>query len=211
MKKPAQKKKKTTGRTDRTKSHPKFTAKQITEANLELFLSVFPEKYRLFTMEYTRSWNARAAYQKIHPKSKISTAKTEGHKLLKDDKVQLYLDWLAQESNDKFEVTKEGLMKDLQDVKQQCMTAVPVRDRDGDPIGDYIFNASGANKSIELQGKEIGMFVNKVEVDDGRTSQFIVHYHVVPEIKPIDMASPKFEKDITEAVKNYIRERKKKG
>ena len=53
------------------------------------------------------------------------------------------------------------------------------------------------------------MFVNKVQVDEGKTTHFLVHYHVVPEIKPVDMADPKFEEEITEAVKKYIRARKK--
>ncbi len=210
MKKTTQKKKKKqTGRTDK-RIHPKFTAKEITKENLELFLSVFPEPHRLFTLEYTRTWNARSAYQKIYPESSVRTAKSNGHKLLQTAKMQLYLDWLARVSSDKFEVSKEGLMKDLDTVKKQCMTAVPVTDSDGDEIGIYNFNAAGANKSIELQGKEIGMFVNKVELDDAKSSQFIVYYHVVPEIKPVDMASTRFEDDITEAVKNYIRDRLKK-
>lgn len=203
------KKKKQSGRTDK-KSHPKFTAKEITKENLELFLSVFNEPHRLFTLEYTHTWNARSSYQKIYPGSSERTAKSNGHKLLQDAKVQLYLDWLARVSNDKFEISRESLMKKLSTVTDQCMSAVPVVDSDGDPIGDYVFNAAGANKSIELQGKEIGMFVNKIEVDDARRSEFIVYYHVVPEIKPVDMASTKFEDDITEAVKNYILERKKK-
>ena len=211
MKKTTQKKKKKqSGRTDK-RIHPKFTAKEITKENLELFLSVFPEPHRLFTLEYKRTWNARSAYQKVYPESSERTAKSNGHKLLQTPKVQMYLDWLALKSNEKFEVSRDGLMKDLEKVKKQCMTDIPVLDRDGDPIGDYVFNASGANKSIELQGKEIGMFVNRVEVDDGKSAHFIVHYHVVPEIKPVDMASANFKDDITEAVKNYIRERKKKG
>ncbi len=121
----------------------------------------------------------------------------------------MYLEWLACVSNNKFEVSKESLMKKLSTITDRCMSAVPVLDRDGDETGDWVFNAPGANKSIELQGKEIGMFVNRVELDDAKASQFLVHYHVVPEIKPVDMASTKFEDDITEAVKNYIRERLK--
>lgn len=205
------KKTKQTGRTDRTKSHPKFTAKEITKDNLELFLLTFPEKNRLFTLEYTRTWNACSSYKKYHPRSNTMTAKQEGHRMLKNDKVQLYLDWLARVSNDKFEVTKEGLMKKLSVVTDRCMAAVPVLDSDGDEIGNWVFNSTGANKSIELQGKEIGMFVNRVKVDDERESKFIVYYHVVPEIKPVDMATKEFEDEITEAVRNYIAERKKNG
>ena len=89
------------------------------------------------------------------------------------------------------------------------MASVPVRDKDGNPIGTYNFNAAGANKSLELIGKELGMFVNKVQVDEGKTTHFLVHYHVVPKIKPVDMADPKFEEEITDAVKKYIRARKK--
>ena len=197
------------GRTDKKKRHPRFTAGEITDENIDLFLKVFPENHRLFVMEYTRTWNARAAYQKIFPNVKETTAKSNGHKLLQDKKVQLYLDWLAYQKNLRYDVSKDDVMKDLKDVKEKAMDSVPVRDKDGNPIGTYNFNAAGANKSLELIGKELGMFVNKVQPDEGKTTHFLVHYHVVPEIKPVDMADPKFKEEITEAVKKYIRARKK--
>jgi len=197
------------GRTDKKKQHPKFTAGEITGENIDLFLNVFPENHRLFAMEYTRTWNARAAYQKIFPNAKETTAKSNGHKLLQDKKVQLYLDWLAYQKNLRYEITKDDLMRQLAVVTDQSLAAVPLLDKKGNPTGQYIFNAAGANRSIELQGKELGMFVNKVQVDDSKSTQFIVHYHVVPEIKPVDMADPKFEEEITDAVKKYIIERKK--
>jgi len=208
-KKTSPKAKPRSGRTDKRSMHPKFTANQISEDNLDLFLKVFPETHRLFAMEYTRSWNARAAYQRIHPNAKDNTAKNAGHVLLQDKKVQLYLDWLAYQKNLRYDVTKDDVMRDLKDVKEKAMDSVPVRDKDGNPIGTYNFNAAGANKSLELIGKELGMFVNKVQVDDSKSTHFIVHYHVVPEIKPVDMADPKFEEDITDAVKKYILDRKK--
>ena len=43
------------------------------------------------------------------------------------------------------------------------MQAVPVLDRDGNPMGSYNFNASGANRALELMGKHLGMFIDKIE------------------------------------------------
>ena len=197
------------GRTDKKKQHPQFTAGEITDENIDLFLKVFPENQRLFAMEYTRTWNARAAYQKIFPNAKETTAKSNGHKLLQDKKVQLYLDWLAYQKNLRYEITKDELMRKLAVVTDQSLAAVPVRDSKGNATGDFVFNAAGANKSIELQGKEIGMFTNRLEIQDGRKIQYIVTHYVVPEIRPIDMADPKFKTEISKAVEAHIIERKK--
>jgi hypothetical protein len=45
-----------------------------------------------------------------------------------------------------------------------------VLDRAGNRAGKYTFNAGGANKALELLGKHLGLFKEKVEV----TKSFVV-------------------------------------
>lgn len=66
--------------------------------------------------------------------------------------------------------TKAWVTAKLQSVVNRCMQAEPVKDAEGNPIGEYKFNAGGANKALELLGKELGMFVERREV--GRTGEF---------------------------------------
>jgi len=203
--------KRSVGKSVTKHSTPKFTQKELTDENITDFLQVFPEQERLFALEYSRTWNAKAAYQKIHPQAKDSTAKNAGYKFLQRHKIQLYLDYMAKQRSRKYNVTEEQIMRELDQVTQQSLAAVAVYGSDGKPTGEFTFNAAGANKSIELKGKQIGMFINKVQIDDGRQTQIIVHHHVVPEIRSIDMADPNYQLEINKAVERAIVERREKN
>ena len=41
---------------------------------------------------------------------------------------------------------------------------MPVRDRSGQETGEWSFNASGATRALELIGKHLGMFSERVDV-----------------------------------------------
>jgi phage terminase small subunit len=43
-------------------------------------------------------------------------------------------------------------------VVNQCMQAEPVKDRKGNPTGEYKFDASGANAALRMLGDTMGMF-----------------------------------------------------
>ena len=45
------------------------------------------------------------------------------------------------------------------------MQAAPVLDRDGEPTGEYQYQGQAANRALELLGKELGMFVERKQVD----------------------------------------------
>jgi phage terminase small subunit len=71
-------------------------------------------------------------------------------------------------------VSKAWVMERLREIAERCMQHEPVLDRKGEhvevetPEGSvakaYVFNSTGANKALELLGKEIGMFVERREV-----------------------------------------------
>jgi len=47
---------------------------------------------------------------------------------------------------------------------KRAMQTTAVKNEDGKPIGQFHYNGSVANKSLELLGKELGMFADRSEV-----------------------------------------------
>lgn len=66
---------------------------------------------------------------------------------------------------EKTALTKEWVIERLVENVDRSMQAEQAKDADGEPIGDYVYNGSVANKALELLGKELGMFIDRAEVD----------------------------------------------
>lgn len=64
----------------------------------------------------------------------------------------------TQKAIERAAIDKAWVLTRLQDVAERCMTVEPVTDNDGEPIGEYTFQAAGANKALELIGKHLQMF-----------------------------------------------------
>jgi len=66
---------------------------------------------------------------------------------------------------EKVALTKEWILKNLiENVNRGLQFSVPMKD--GKPIGDYRYEGNVVNRSLELLGKELGMFVDRKEVGD---------------------------------------------
>lgn len=59
-------------------------------------------------------------------------------------------------------LSKQWVIERLVENANRAMQAVEIRDKDGG-TGEYKYEGSVANKALELLGKEIGMFKDKVE------------------------------------------------
>ncbi len=195
-----------------SKVFPKWTGGDVTDDNIEDFLKVFPEHYRKFCDYYLLTFNGLKSYQKIFPTCKRNTAKAQASRLLKVEKLQFYLDYRARKFADEMDITREKLMHDLVVIKQRCMQKVPVKEKiDGEWVetGEWVFDASNSLKATDMQGKELGMFRNIVQLDNMNASTHIVFHYIVPEIKPIDIATKNVEREISEQIEQYIIDRKK--
>jgi phage terminase small subunit len=133
------------------------------------------EQQRLFVQEYRKDWNAtqaaiRAGYSK-------RTAKQAGSRLLTHVDVRMALAEAHERVAKRVDVTVEGIVRDLAEVAERCMQKVPVMERDPTDRRDqrqvrdletgegvWEFNAAGANRSLELLGKHLGMFQEKLEL-----------------------------------------------
>jgi len=58
-------------------------------------------------------------------------------------------------------VTPNSVLVDLKDIIARCLQKVPEVGSDGVIIGEYNFDAKGANKALELLGKHMAMFSDK--------------------------------------------------
>jgi phage terminase small subunit len=68
-----------------------------------------------------------------------------------------------------FDVDAEWVLNSLKSVADRCMTAeqVMVKGANGmEPSGEYKFDSSGANRSLELIGRHFKMFTDKVELSN---------------------------------------------
>ena len=73
-------------------------------------------------------------------------------------------------------VTADYVITSLKAVAERCMVAEPIFDTHGEPTGEYRFDSSGANRALELLGKNLKMFTDRQEVTgkDGADLNIIV-------------------------------------
>lgn len=55
-------------------------------------------------------------------------------------------------------ITKEYILKSLKKIADRCMQDEQVVDSKGEPTGEYKFDSRGANKSLELLGKNLNLW-----------------------------------------------------
>ena len=74
---------------------------------------------------------------------------------------------VAERVTEKTGIDKAWVMAELVEVVKMAKAAEPVKDAEGNPIGEYKQNLAAANKALELIGKEFCMFVDRSEVRTG--------------------------------------------
>ena len=94
-------------------------------------------------------------------------------RLNNNEHVQARIAELMEGAAEKTKLSKAWVIDRLIEVAERCMQAEPVLNRKGEPAlvetptgslaPAYTFNAAGANRALELLGKEEGMFVDRTE------------------------------------------------
>lgn len=123
-------------------------------------------KQQRFCDEYLIDLNGtqaaiRAGYSK-------KTAGQIAEENLKKPEIVEYLNEKRQVLQDKLDISQEWVLKRLKEISDRCMQAEPVMMFDGDEwvqSGEYKFDSTGANRSTELIGKHLGMFVTKIDLN----------------------------------------------
>jgi phage terminase small subunit len=99
----------------------------------------------------------RAGYSK-------KTAGWIGPQLLAKTHIQALLSLRISERAERTQVTADYVLTTIRNTVERCAKAEPVIGKDGQPTGEYRFDATAVLKGCELLGKHLKMFVDRVEV-----------------------------------------------
>lgn len=116
----------------------------------------------IFIQEYLKDLNATQAA--IRAGYSENTAYSIGHENLKKPEIAEAIEKALQKRAKRVEVSQDWVLENLKKVFERCMQEEAVTDKDGNFTGVFNFKDSGANKSLELIGRHLGMFIDKKEI-----------------------------------------------
>ncbi len=80
-------------------------------------------------------------------------------------------------------LTKQWVIDRLRENVARSMQMEAVRNADGEPIGEYAYNGSVANRALELLGKELSMFIDRKEIGEPGDFDRLTDDELVQEIR----------------------------
>lgn len=86
-------------------------------------------------------------------------------RLTRNDKVVARVAELQERAAANVVLSREWVLERLIENADRAMQAVAVKDREGNPTGEYTYQGNVANRALELLGKEMGMFVDRKHID----------------------------------------------
>lgn len=138
-------------------------------------------KQRRFVDEYLQDSNATQAA--IRAGYSERTANQIGPRLLVNVGISAEIAQRQAAMSENAGISAEWVLERLRENVDRSMTAEPVRDRDGNETGEYVYQGSVANRALELLGKHVGMFTDRHEVTGaggGPLSVSVVHEIIDP-------------------------------
>lgn len=144
------------------------------------------DKQAAFVREYLVDLNATQAA--IRAGYSERTASRIGPQLLGKTCVREAIEKAQAKRARRVEVTQDYVLSNLVEVVERSMQRAPVLDRKGEQVTDeegravWTFDAKGANRALELLGKHLGIFTDKVRAEvsgpDGRpmASEIVVRF-----------------------------------
>ncbi|WP_438358688.1 terminase small subunit [Desulfovibrio piger] len=122
----------------------------------------------------------------------VKTAYRQGADLLQKTSIREAIEKAQAKRARRVEVTQDYVLSNLVEVVERTMQRAPVTDRKGEQVTDeegravWTFDAKGANRALELLGKHLGIFTDKVRAevsgpDGGPVASEIVVRFVEPD------------------------------
>lgn len=138
---------------------------------IEVFMANLTPKQQRFVEEYLIDLNATQAAIRAGYSEK--TARKIGSENLTKLDIQEAIQEARNKLSERTEITQDYVLTNIQKVIERCMQQEAVQAKDGSPLlvegpeGDltclFEFKENGALKGLELLGKHLGMFKDKVE------------------------------------------------
>jgi len=120
-------------------------------------------KQELFIQYYMISLNATSSA--IQAGYKEKTACVIGYENLRKPHIAAEIESRLTKKAQDNGITADYVLTSLKNIAERCQQKEPIYSKDGQPTGEFKFDSSGANKSLELLGKYLKLFTDKVEMD----------------------------------------------
>ncbi len=123
------------------------------------------DKQEMFCREYLVDLNAKGAAERAGYSAK--TAHSIGHENLSKPEIAARIIELKTERSEKLSIDAEYVLTQAVKLHRRCMQEEAVTDRDGNELGEFKFEHSGAAKALEIIGKHVDIqaFLDKQEVE----------------------------------------------
>lgn len=121
------------------------------------------DKQLAFVQEYIVDFNATQAA--IRAKYSKATAGQAAARLLKNVKIQRSISEAIDARAKRMEVTQDYVLGKLLENVERSMQTVKHLDQHGNANGEFKYNGAVANKALELLGKHLGMWTEKIDVN----------------------------------------------
>ena len=120
-------------------------------------------KQQRFVEEYLVDLNgAAAAIRAGYTKRR---ARQQAYRLSQKPEVQEAIALATEARSRRVEADQDWIVKRLIENVQRAMQLVPVRDRGGKLTGEHQYQGSVANKALELLGRHLGMFTDRIRFE----------------------------------------------
>ena len=127
------------------------------------------DRQKEFVRQYLVDLNATKAA--IRAGYSERTAYSVGQRLLKNVEIQRAVAAAQAQRARRVEVTQDYVLSNLVEVVERTMQRAPVLDRKGEQVTDeegravWTFDPKNANRALELLGKHLGIFADKVKAE----------------------------------------------
>ncbi|MCH8137199.1 MAG: terminase small subunit, partial [Proteobacteria bacterium] len=122
-------------------------------------------KQQIFVDEYVKLSDPSLAYRAAYDAEHMGDAavRVEANKLLRHPTVTLHLAKLRSALTEKAVVDANWVISGFVENYERAMQIKAVLDKEGKPIGQYVYQGGVANRSLEMIGKTLGIFVDRSE------------------------------------------------
>lgn len=129
------------------------------------------QKWELFAQAIASNFSGREAYKRAGYEANDAACDANASKLLKNTKVRARIDQLSTKAAKKVELDKAWVLSRLMRNAKLCLgeekaTVTKIDKETGDEITRDVelYDPAGANRALELLGKELAMFIERKEV-----------------------------------------------
>lgn len=120
------------------------------------------DKQKAFVREYLKDFNGTRAV--IRAGYSENGASVQATRLLADARIVEQLASHERKAESIAVVDRAWVLAKLRENVDRAMSAEPVLGSDGEETGEWRYAGNVANKALELLGKDMGMFVQQVEI-----------------------------------------------